>query len=1804
MSEEFINSLRALVRKRASIKTKITVSLKQINEESDASTGRAVHHNVSKFYKEVEIFDSQISELYLLYHKGDDPSEAHLKELSDQSIYALSISSHLDVLSRSDKTEAVPSNTGASNFELKLPVLTCGVFSGEGSDSLEYFTFISNFNNVIGNRPKLDKTTKFTYLKTYLRGYALKVVQHLRITDANYITALSLLEREFLNKDSLIDDLFIKLLNFSPKFDSTFLTTKIYINEIRCILSDLETYDTNLLNDDSSVKFVSHVVVSKLPMSFRQELARKLDNNYPTVPQLFDNYIEIIRTLNLKGPQQSKQLTCSKDSGAITKRVNSSSSNQSNRTESPTVTAASVEGKKVFTPTKTCKFCSGNGHGMFSCRKYNSHDTRLSRCTELKMCSLCTSFKHLKEQCPRKLNFLCHLCNTKEHVAAMCPKFVGVKEEPKVVLGLCMNSSTRGSEILLPTLTVQMSRGGKPTSVRCLVDSCSQRSYVSSTVMKRINSEFPETDARLLINTYTNSSYRNFAEAMVSVNLGDNNNTFNIPFYVDSKFDLKFDMVDMPVAAANISAKFELADSGFKDMKGDCVQLEGILGADALQFFKQFTRVDCMNGSAFSIPNGVLPFGNIDNFLTWPQICRKYDTSSPLSTSDNDVESSIVSSILNPINRYFDPIHDVIDHSLVEGNLEDLFKIESLGFTDDSVSDFDAQQIEQFQQGISFKDGHYHVKLPWYQDKIKDVKSNFCIAKAVLSRVVSDLTARNLMTLYDDVFTQQVSQGILCEIDLNSISVDEHIWIPHRPIIKTDQQTTTKIRPVLNCSLSVGKTPSLNQASYPGIDLLNSLLGLLLNIRSNKYLVISDISKAFLQIRLSSELDRKRFSILWQSPTGELKAFNYNTIVFGLASSPFILNYIIKHHLTKFENDECSQILSNNFYVDNLFITGCSTEHLAHLCEETRARMKLGGFDLCSWVTNNISLQTQFEHAKVNTNHQSNQEKLLGYLYSPATDELNLSPVPSVAVSAVTKRTVLSALSRTFDPLGLCTPVTVRGKLLLRKIWQSDYAWDDELCPELVKEWKLIETDLSKLSSISFPRRVADSTSNSSLMIFCDSSKDAYGFCSYGLTRFEDRLSCNLLFAKVKVAPVKTKTLPTLELLSIFLAFKCLHIQLSSDQLGIKNVIICSDSQVALSWVLTETVKSKNIFSNNRVKDILLMKRQATEKFKVGIQFKYIPTELNPSDLNTRGISFTKFESKLDFWIHGPPFLVTNEPWPHGNLGCMSEASKSLTLNSTISDKPVEPVIPVDKYSSLNKLIRVTSLLIRFIDLKCRKVDSSPLNCRDRAKLYWLKYVQQNYFQPELKFFHSSVASESVPPLVNNLNLFIDSVGLLRCKGRLSKCEHLTYDLQNPVLLPKDGFFTVLIVRDFHERCKHLGVNSTLNALRNNGFWLPKGRSVIKSVLSECIVCKKINSYSFRYPKRTDFIADKVNFAKPFDHTGIDYTGHFHVKFGDTVTKMYIIIFTCLNVRAVHLELVPSMTTHDFLLAFIKFTSFHCIPTSIYSDNANTFIQACKILNDSNVDDFSEYLLKNSIKHVRIPVYSAWVGTAWERLIRVVKSSIHKTVGRKQLEYFQLASLLADVQNAVNSRPLTYRDSDINNLEVVSPNSFLKLHPAKLMSFGNLDGSDLIIPNRKELISALSKREDLTEYFKHIWYDNYLLALRESSKDMYEDHWVNSVKVDDVVLINAPTKPRPFWPLGRVSETLTGADGKTRCVRVTRPDKSEEVYPICNLYPLELSLLSSESSTEDVPPSDVVLRRQPTRAAAEKCKEKLKSSSK
>jgi len=177
--------------------------------------------------------------------------------------------------------------------------LQCGTFGNNLKDKFAFKNFLTQFNNLIQSKQNLSDASKLTYLRGYVRGYALKVIEHLSITDENFEVALTLLKKEFLDIALIIDDTIVKILNSKPGYDQTYHESKVYLSQMRALLFELKGigYDYTI-EDSPGCIMVSHILFSKLPMPLKRELTHKLNSNYPSLNSIFECYNDCIKTLN------------------------------------------------------------------------------------------------------------------------------------------------------------------------------------------------------------------------------------------------------------------------------------------------------------------------------------------------------------------------------------------------------------------------------------------------------------------------------------------------------------------------------------------------------------------------------------------------------------------------------------------------------------------------------------------------------------------------------------------------------------------------------------------------------------------------------------------------------------------------------------------------------------------------------------------------------------------------------------------------------------------------------------------------------------------------------------------------------------------------------------------------------------------------------------------------------------------------------------------------------------------------------------------------------------------------------------------------------------------------------------------------------------------------------------------------------------------------------------------------------------------------------------------------------------------
>ena len=232
-------------------------------------------------------------------------------------------------------------------------------------------------------------------------------------------------------------------------------------------------------------------------------------------------------------------------------------------------------------------------------------------------------------------------------------------------------------------------------------------------------------------------------------------------------------------------------------------------------------------------------------------------------------------------------------------------------------------------------------------------------------------TKPKLLQLYHQIITDQTARNFIELVNTSSEYTDTH-YIPHHAVEK--DSPTTPIRIVFNCSCQQSAShPSLNDCLEIGVPCSNHLCSILARFRLHQFGFLGDIKKAFLNIRLhQGNRDYTRF--FWLSnptdPSSQFNVYHFKVVSFGAASSPFMLNAVLQHHL-KQHNTAVSCDMQTNLYVNNI-TTGCDTEDAASAYyKEARAITANGRFNLRSWSSNGNKLTANAVQDKAADDHNT-----------------------------------------------------------------------------------------------------------------------------------------------------------------------------------------------------------------------------------------------------------------------------------------------------------------------------------------------------------------------------------------------------------------------------------------------------------------------------------------------------------------------------------------------------------------------------------------------------------------------------------------------------------------------------------------------------------------------------------------------------------------------------------------------------------------------------------------------------------------
>jgi len=309
----------------------------------------------------------------------------------------------------------------------------------------------------------------------------------------------------------------------------------------------------------------------------------------------------------------------------------------------------------------------------------------------------------------------------------------------------------------------------------------------------------------------------------------------------------------------------------------------------------------------------------------------------------------------------------------------------------------------------------------------------------------------------------------------------------------------------------------------------------------------------------------------------------------------------------------------NDLYVDDILTGVDTTENAVKLITQLKCLLNSGGFEPHKWRTNCKSIFNDLasiekieEPLSVATETQDkNSVKTLGLDWHPEHDTLEFS-VQSITSQNETKREVLSAISKLYDPLGLISPILIRAKLIMQATWTAGLNWDEALTGRLRQSWHEYVNDLKDVNTIQIPRRVILSNGANRLYLhaFCDASLKAYGACVY-LNR-DGTFNSSLLCSKSRVAPIKNKaiTLPRLELCGAVVLVRLLSNVKRALKIEVDEMYAWSDSTIVLAWIAGNP-SCQRTFVANRVAEI--------QSSLPSVHWHHVKSEHNPADFISRG---------------------------------------------------------------------------------------------------------------------------------------------------------------------------------------------------------------------------------------------------------------------------------------------------------------------------------------------------------------------------------------------------------------------------------------------------------------------------------------------------------------------------------------------------------------------------------------------------------
>lgn len=1608
--------------------------LKNYNPETDVHQLQARIEKLDTKWEEFEEVQAQIEEIEEHEEKADlhQETRAEFEELYFR--VRAGLKSRLPSTTHSSSSTSTNTRVGVC-AGIQLPKISLPEFNGEFDKWLPFF---DTFKSLIHNNPDLSAIQRFHYLRASLKGEALKVVDSFPMSEASYGVAWSALVKRYSNV-YLQKKRHVNALLQYPRLK------KMSANGIHDVIACFDRH-TKILDQLGEVTsgwgaMLTQLLVSKLDdvsqKDWEEFALKKEDPTFRHVMEFLEGQTRILDAIAVDQHPEGQRAPLSTPVAPFKKPVPKLSVHSASESSSP-----------------KCVSCSGS-HYITNCPAFAklSLDKRFQVVKSKKLCSNCLRRDHYCRDC--SCTFRCRTCGKKHHsllhpglsafgsgsaagaqgsgepqaggsgVSTTTAAAVELSQQPlqssvATIYASNVAADSREVHVFLSTVLVSVKDcNGRLHTARALLDSGSQANLISERLCQVL--KLPRKNVSVPISGVGSSRMQ--ISSSVSATIASRITSYSVPvnFLVLKKVTEDQPSTTIPIGSWNLPSDMTLADPGFYKR----APIDMLLG---LEYFYEFLLLNGGRVQIQRVGEGLPLF--VNTVFGW------------IAAGKADLGT------LNPI-----PCCQVSVNTTLDEKIERFWSIEEL--QEVSRLTQEEQDCEEHFRATLSRDatGRYVVRLPkrmGFEKMIGETK---------------DMAVRRLVQLErrlskDEVLRQRYNEAMQGYLDHNHMAIvteeelkrDKRLacYLPHHPVIK-ESSATTKVRPVFDGSAKTTSNHSLNDALMIGPVIQDPLFDLVLRFRQHSVALVADIEKMYLQVKVHPD-DTPLQRILWRfSPSDPIATYEMSRVTFGLGPSSYLATRCLQQ-LAFEEGDRyprAKAALVQDFYVDD-FIGGADSEQEALLLrQELEQLLPKGGFRLRKWVSNATGALAGLAADELGTqstlSFDQEQVKTLGIHWQPGPDLLGID-VSGLAVNGQwTRRKVYSVIAQLWDPSGITAPVISWAKIRMQLLWVAVQTWDEPLPQDLASRWTEFYQQLPALSQIKVERHAfTDHPALFQFHTFSDASEAAYGACIYArsISQF-GQIKVELLAAKSRPAGLKKITLARLELCGALIAAKLYRATAKALKMEETEAWFWSDSTVVLAWLKLPPYVWPT-FVANRVSHI--------QELTKGHKWNHVKGTENPADFVSRGV-MPKELFGLQYWFHGPHWLsLFDQHWnneQHLQYEKPPEELLEKKKNVLVVAANPQPHPLLDRYSCYWKLLRITAYCVRFIR-NCQRRRRPSTTPRvtvielQEAKHVLVRCVQQEPFAAEIK----ALANHRVVPAQSRLKLlnpFLDQQGILRVGGRL-KLAGESYAVRHPMILPSSHSFSRQVAVAYHQISLHSGPRMTLAQIRQE-FWPLNGKALANFTFRNCIRCFRSNPVPISQPPG-QLPKSRIAPSRAFAVTGVDYCGPVYLKpvhRKAAVQKAYIAVFVCFSTKAVHLELVGDLTTAAFLAALRRFVSRRGLPTEIHSDNGLNFQGASNhlrelydLLRDPVANaEITNATSQQGIQWRFIPPRAPNFGGLWEAAVKSAKTSLVRVLGQRHLSFEDMATVLTQIEAAMNSRPLTPLSEDPDEVDVLTPGHFL-----------------------------------------------------------------------------------------------------------------------------------------------------------------------